>query len=72
MTGLCIFITLLNVLATHEEMTKIYIKANMLCHFNHTFIERTHKNESILLYTIKNSNVYCIKIAIYLDLIKIY
>ena len=48
MTGLCIFMTLLNVLATPEKIIKIYVHITKLSHFNHTFIERKYKNESIL------------------------
>ena len=49
--------TLLNVLATPEKNIKIYAKIKKLCNFNHTLIER---------------NFYRNKIAISLDLIKIY
>ena len=47
MTGLCIFMTLINVLATPEEIIKIYIQTKTLCHFNHTFIEKYYKNERL-------------------------
>ena len=48
MTRLCMFMTQLNVLATPEKNIKIYIQIKKLCHFNLTFIERKHINESIL------------------------
>ena len=35
-----IFMTLLNVLATPEEIIKIYIQTKKLCHFNNTFIKK--------------------------------
>ena len=71
MTGLCIFMTLLKVLATPEKIIKIYAK---ICNFNHTLIERKHKNGSFFpVYGKQNfSHFYCIKIAISLDLLKIY
>ena len=47
MTGLCIFMILLNVFAITEKSSKIYAKIKKLCHFNHTLIERKHKNESL-------------------------
>ena len=60
-------------LATPEKIIKIYVHIKRLGHFNHTFIERKHKNDSVLpVYKIKkNSNFYHIKIAISLDLMKI-
>ena len=73
MTGLCIFMTLLNVLATPEQIIKIYSHKKKLCNFNHTLIERKHKNENLFpVYEIQNSNFYRVKIAVSLDLIKIY
>ena len=74
MTGLCIFMTLLNVLATPEKIIKICAKIKKkLCNFNLTLIERKHKNESFSCIRYKFfSNFYRIKIAISLDLIKIY
>ena len=72
MTGLCIFMTLLNVLATPEEIIKIYIQTKKLCHFNHTFIEKK-KIRDLPVYKIKkNSDFNRIKIVISLDLTKIY
>ena len=54
MTGLCIFMTLLNVIATHRTIIKIYAKIKKLCNFNLTLIERKHKNESLFpVYEIK-------------------
>ena len=46
MTGLCIFMTLLNVLATPEKIIKIYAKKK-LYNFNDTLIERKQKNYSL-------------------------
>ena len=48
MTGLCIFMTLLDVLATPEKNIIIYAQIKKLCQFNQTLIERKHKHESIL------------------------
>ena len=71
--GLCIFMTILNVLTNPEQIIKIYAKIKRLCHFNHTLIKRKHKNES---FSCIRDNFfkyfYCIKIAISLDVIKIY
>ena len=47
MTGLCTFMTLLNMHAIPEKIIKIYPKIKKLCNFNHTLIERKHKNESL-------------------------
>ena len=56
----CIFMTLLNVLATPENIIKIYAKIKKLCHFNHTLIERKHKNESFLYTRYKKIRIFTV------------
>ena len=70
MIGLYIFMTLLNVLRTTERNIKIYAKIKKLCNFNHTLIERKYKNLSFSC--VRYNFLFYFKIAISLDLIKIY
>ena len=74
MTGLSIFMTLLNVLATPEEMVKIYVqKKSYAILIIHLLKENTKMRDFCLYTRYKNfSEFNCIKIAISLDLIKIY
>ena len=52
--------TLIIVLAKPEEIIKIYVQIKKLCHFNHTFIERKHKNESLICIREKKFRIFTI------------